>query len=65
MATITINNVPSEIVDEIGTNIKYTSDFKFPSRKRIINDKNLKVTYWDDDEISNLWKNSLITSNSF
>ncbi len=65
MPSITINNVPSEIVDEIWTSIQYTRDFKFLWKKRPVNNIGDKVEYWDDNELSNFWKSSLITSNSF
>jgi len=65
MATITIKNVPAEIIKEVWTTIEYSNNFKFLWKKRLYNDSHNNIEYWDDREIDNLWKNSLITSNSF
>ena len=45
MATITIKDVPSSVVSEVWTSI-YTSEVKLPSRKRVTNSENIKVTYY-------------------
>jgi len=65
MATITIKNVPNKVVEKIWTSIEYSDDFKFLWKKRIINNFKDSIEYWDDIELNNLWKSSLITSNSF
>jgi len=65
MATITIKNVPNKIVNEVWTSIQYSSDFKFLWKRRDINYNKSNIEYWDNDEVNNLWKSSLITSNSF
>jgi len=65
MATLTIKNVPAEIINEVWTTIEYSNNFKFLWKKRLSNDSHNNIEYWDDREIDNLWKSSLITSNSF
>ena len=57
MATITIKNVPNEVVSEIWTSIEYSKDLKFLWKKRILNID--KIEYWDDREIKDYWKNNI------
>ncbi len=65
MATITIENVPDEIVSIYWVKVSYDIWIKFPSKKRINLDKINNITYWDEDDLNNLGKSSTITSKSF
>ncbi len=65
MPTIIIQDVPAKVIKKVGTNIKYSKNIKFPSKKRPTNKTNFEITYWDDNEIENLWKTSTIKSKSF
>jgi len=60
MNTITIKNVPKNIVKEYWTVVSYEFFVK-----KIYNDKKNKITYWNDEEIDNMWKTSLVSSSSF
>lgn len=55
MATITIENVPENIIKMYGTKMKYTRDFVFPSQKNI-EDMTL-LEYINSDEYKNEKKN--------
>ncbi len=53
MATITIENVPENIVKLYGTRIKYTRDFIFPKKKeKDVEDMTL-LEYINSDEYKN------------
>ncbi len=57
MATITIENVPQNIVEQY---------WKIISFEKVKNNFNVsKITYWNDKELNNLWKTSTVFSNSF